>query len=120
MMAWIEEKGRVDRLSTRAEVLQRYEQLDVLYESVLKDGKLRTRKELVQGNFREEGRVLIHIGPDGRPYFGGKGNHRLAIAIAAGLEQFPAQLGVVHISALDSLWRYRSSVEDPLTNAYIE
>lgn len=107
MMAWIDEKGKVDRLSSRAEVLKRYEQLDALYEVVRKERRLRTRGELVAGNFREEGGVLVHIGPDGRPFFGGKGNHRLAIAIAAGLEYFPAQLGVVHLSALHSLPQYR-------------
>lgn len=108
MMSWIREKGKVDRLSSHEEVLQRYQQLDHLYETVVAERRLRTRKELVAGNFREEGGILVHLGPDGRPYFGGKGNHRLAIAIAAGLEYFPAQLGVVHVSALNSLSRYRN------------
>lgn len=111
MMSWIDKNGKVDRLSSRQDVLKRYEQLDDLYEQVVKEGQLKTRKELVRGNFREEGGVLIHIGPDCQPYFGGKGNHRLAIAIAADLAFFPAQLGVVHESALDCLSNYRFEPE---------
>lgn len=108
MMAWIRERGRVDRLSDHDHVLKRYKELDVLYEMVLREGRLRTRNELVRGNFREEGGILVHLGPDGMPYFGGKGHHRLAIAMAAELQYFPAQLGVVHADALDSLPQYRS------------
>lgn len=118
MMQWIDEKGKVDRLSTRADVLTRYKQLDDLYSAVLKEQRLRTRSELVAGNFREEGGILIHIGPEGKPFFGGKGNHRIAIAIAAGLEYFPAQLGAIHFSALDSLPQYRHCPTPSLAPSY--
>lgn len=108
MLRWIEANGKVDRLSNREQVIKRYAELDALYERVVKEGRLRTRQELVKGNFREEGGMLFNIGPDGEPYFGGKGHHRLAIVLAAGLECFPAQIGVVHSNALDSLSGFRS------------
>lgn len=109
MLAWIKDNGKVDRLSNREQVVKRYEELDALFTIVVKERRLRTRKELIKGNFREEGGILVHIGPDGTPYFGGKGHHRLAIALAAGLDSFPAQLGMIHVDALNSLVRYRSN-----------
>lgn len=112
MMEQIHIHGKVDRLRTLADIKLRYQQLDALYISIQKAGHLSTRQELVPGNFREEGGILINIGPEGAPYFGRKGNHRLALAIAAKLEFIPAQLGVVHIDGLLALPNYR---ETPLT-----
>lgn len=107
MMEQIRRNGKVDRLRTLADVKTRYAQLDTMYGKVRKAGRLSTRQELIAGNFREEGGILINIGPDGVPYFGFKGNHRLAMAIAAGLDEFPAQLGVIHTDGLESLHYYR-------------
>jgi len=108
MMERIRLHGKIDRLRTLTEVKTRYAQLDMLYESVKKAGRLSTRQELIPGNFREEGGILINIGPDGAPYFGRKGNHRLAMAIAAELDYVPAQLGAVHINGLPALPGYRN------------
>ena len=69
---------------------------DVLYEEVKKEGKLKTMKELKRRNFREEGGVLIHIGPKGKLYHGNAGNRRLSIAILLGLDMIPAMIGYVH------------------------
>ncbi|WP_417316330.1 MULTISPECIES: hypothetical protein [Gammaproteobacteria] len=107
MMDYIKLHGKVDRMQSREDIETRYKELDQIYNSVLQTHCLRTRQELIKGNFREEGGILVHIGPDGMPYFGGKGHHRLAVAIAAGLERIPAQLGVVHIDGLSALPAYR-------------
>ena len=61
---------------------------------------------LVKGNFRERGGILVHIGSDGEPCFAGAGYHRFAIAKILNL-RFPAQIGCVHIEALDHLDEYR-------------
>jgi len=112
MMEQIRLHGKIDRMRSLADIKLRYHQLDALYENVRKSGCLSTRQELVPGNFREEGGILINIGPEGAPYFGRKGNHRLAMAIAAGIDRIPAQLGVVHIDGLSSLHQYRNAQAD--------
>jgi len=81
--------------------------LDELYNIVTQSGTLSPRHELIKGNFREEGGILVHIGPDGAPYFGGKGHHRLAVALAAGVDLIPAQIGVVHRDGLTKLGAFR-------------
>lgn len=108
MMGYIEQHGKVDRMKSRQDIEVRYQELDKLYYSVLETQVLSTRQKLIKGNFREEGGILVHIGPDGMPYFGGKGHHRLAVAIAAGLDRIPAQIGVVHRSGLAELETYRT------------
>jgi hypothetical protein len=107
MMEQIRLHGKVDRLRSLADIKLRYQQLDAIYDSVLNTERLNTRQELISGNFREEGGILVNIGPNGTPYFGRKGNHRLAMAIAAGINIVPAQLGVVHIDGLSALSDYR-------------
>ncbi|WP_111498262.1 hypothetical protein [Marinobacter bohaiensis] len=108
MMRHIREHGKVDRLRTLAQVDARYDELDRLFESVIRAGQLSPRQDLIAGNVREEGGPLVHIGPDGAPYFGRKGHHRLAIALAGNLDYLPAQLGVVHVDGLSGLMRLRS------------
>ncbi|MCL7945956.1 hypothetical protein [Marinobacter sp. ATCH36] len=107
MLDTIEEKGKVDRLKNLDDIKERYKSVDRLYDQVASTGRLRARSELIPGNFREEGGILIHIGPGGTPFFGKKGHHRLAIALALELEYIPAQLGVVHASAIDHLGVFR-------------
>ncbi|MCZ4287103.1 hypothetical protein O4H29_19910 [Marinobacter salarius] len=116
MMDQIRKHGKVDRLRTLEDVKLRYRQLDALYESVRQAGRLSPRDELIPGNFREEGGILVNIGPDGKPYFGRKGNHRLAMAIAAGIDRIPAQLGVVHIEGLPALPDYRNAPPNETAN----
>jgi hypothetical protein len=116
MMDQIRKHGKVDRLRTLEDIKLRYRQLDALYESVLQAGRLSPREELISGNFREEGGILVNIGPDGKPYFGRKGNHRLAMAIAAGIDRIPAQLGVVHIEGLPALPCYRNAPPNETAN----
>lgn len=107
MMDYIRQRGKVDRLASEEDVRVRYEELDTLYNTVIHTGTLSPRCDLIRGNFREEGGILVHIGPDGFPYFGGKGHHRLAVAVAAGVDRIPAQIGVVHRDGLSRLGTFR-------------
>lgn len=107
MLDIIENEGKVDRLRSLHDIEQRYAAVDTLYNEAASARRLSTRAELIPGNFREEGGILVHLGPDGAPFFGRKGHHRLATAIALCFEHIPAQLGVVHVSALEHLARYR-------------
>ena len=97
----VEEAGIADCCRSERDVIDRYERLDQLFDQVKMEGRLRSKIEL--GGYREMGGVLIHIGPDGEFYFGGNGNHRLAIALALELDEIPAQLGSIHIGALGLL-----------------
>jgi len=90
----------VSECATRADILRRYERLDIIFEEVRRTGALRSmqrRKGLFQ---RESDGVQIHLGRGGEPIFGETGTHRLAIALVLGLPCIPASLGFVHESAL--------------------
>lgn len=107
MMAQIHRNGKVDRLRTIEDVKTRYRELDELYAHVKRAGGLNSRQEFIPGNFREEGGILVHIGPAGEPIFGKKGHHRLAIAMALNLRLIPVQLGATYQPAIKHLRHYR-------------
>lgn len=109
MLEAIRRHGKMDRMKSLEDIRRRYQELDELYDTVQANGSLSTRQDLNPRNFREEGGILVHLGPEGKPYFGKKGHHRLAAAIAAGLPKIPAQLGVVHIDALSALNQFRAA-----------
>ena len=89
-------------IETEKEIVLRYEELDNIYYQIKKEGRLKSQSELFEGNFREKGGVLIHIGPNGEPYFGLKGNHRFAIAYILNIP-IPAQIGLVHKSSVNRI-----------------
>jgi hypothetical protein len=91
---------------TRADLVQRYESLDRVFEQVREEGRLRTRDELDAGAIRERGGIFVHIGRWGQPVFAKEGCHRLAMARALALPTVPAQVGTVHPEAL-GIWRQR-------------
>ena len=99
--------GVTDQCRTHQDVQRRYETLDEIWADIRKRGSLPSRGELVPGNFREVGGILMHIGPGGEPVFSGAGCHRFAMALMLD-KPFPAQLGIVHISALGALSEMRS------------
>jgi hypothetical protein len=105
-------EGVSDNCRTREDVQQRFEALDDIWARVKREGHLPTRKELLPGNFREVGGIMMHIGPGGAPVFSGAGCHRFAMALILG-KPFPAQLGIVHESALAHLPDFRSSTAGP-------
>lgn len=107
MLDRIGEKGKVDRLRNIRDIKKRYENVDLLHEKVALKGGLNPRSQLIPGNFKEEGGILVHLGPEGEPFFGMKGHHRLAIALSLELDYVPAQLGVVHVSAINHIGPFR-------------
>jgi len=98
--------GASDNCRNIDDVLNRFHELDMAWQEVQSMGRLKTRKEINPKNFREIGGILIHLGPGGEPIFSGAGCHRFAMALALG-KPFPAQLGCVHITALEALTHYR-------------
>lgn len=108
-------KGSVDGCKNMNDVIERYKNLDALFEEVKKEGRLKTRTEINPKAYREHGGILIHIGPNGKPYFGMGGAHRFAIAQILGIVM-PAQLGIIHKSAIPLLPNLRQRKE-PSTNA---
>lgn len=104
MMQRIAECGELDGCRNLEDVIARYDRLDLMFERVKREGRLRTQSELRPDNFRERGGVYIHIGRHNNPIFGSGGCHRLAMATALEIDEIPAQLGVVHPAALAS-WR---------------
>lgn len=97
---------------SREEIMARFRMLDQAFNEVKKDGRLKTRQELNPGNFRERGGILIHIGKDGKLFFGGNGFHRLAMAYVLNLQQIPACIGVVDKGAIPYLQTYRKREAD--------
>lgn len=58
----------VDGCYTEADVAQRYAKLDLLFDTVKTEKKLRLRKEMSPKRFRETGGVYVHIGRGGGYY----------------------------------------------------
>lgn len=89
-----------------AEVLQRYEMLDRIFEEARCNGRLRPMHEIDPHHFRAHGAVSIHIGEHGEPIFGGSGLHRLAICFVLGID-VPAVVGCVYRPAIPTYARLR-------------
>lgn len=100
MLDLIRERGSADGCRTLAEVISRYERLDVMFRQVCSEGRLRSRSELQRRGFRASGEIYMHVGRGPQLLFGNGGNHRFAAARIAGLSCIPAQLGVVHPEAI--------------------
>jgi hypothetical protein len=114
-MSW-EETGRLDRWAeiirgegvvynckTMEEVRERLAGWDRIFEKVRAERRIRSRSEMSPGNFRERGGIGIHVGPSGLVYKGRGGHHRFAMSLALDLSVIPAQVGVVHVSAIPAL-----------------
>lgn len=93
----------------REKIIQRFAKLDQLFDETKKQRRLKTREEIDPNAFREKEGILIHIGPGGKPFFGGGGFHRLAIARILKLEEIPACIGVVDRDSIPHLKHYRKS-----------
>jgi hypothetical protein len=107
LLGMIEQQRRaVDGCLTLDDVIRRYEELDRLYEVVERDRYLLPQHDLPGASFRERDGVYAHLGRDGRPIFGCKGHHRLAIARILELPMIPAQLGMVHEDLVPG-WKHR-------------
>ena len=94
------EKRPVEGCRTREEVVARYRRLDEMFKEAKRTGRLKTRGEIDPAAIREEGGVLMHIGPGGEPIFGGAGVHRFTVALLLKIP-LPCVAGSVDRSALD-------------------
>lgn len=89
------------------DVVRRYENLDRVFDQVKQEGRLRLKTEADSKNhWIDDREAVVHIGPGGEPFFGGYSLHRFAIAYILNLP-FPAQIGLVHKSALPYLDGFR-------------
>ena len=105
--AWTEKHPGHNGCFTRQDIVNRYAQMDRLFEQARSEGRLRWQHELATPNFREYGGPLISITRDGRMVTSREsGNHRLAMALLLGLNAMPAQVGLVHRSVIHG-WRDR-------------
>ena len=98
MVMMIKKVGRFDGCLTTEDIVSRYNEMDQLWESIRAEG-MKSFPANHLSRARERRGVLIHIGRNGQPIFGGTGCHRMAIAKILDLENFPAQLGVIHKDA---------------------
>ena len=112
MMKRIAVKGSMDGCRTFDDVVARYNALDRVYETVKRDGCLRSQKEL-RSQKREDGGILIHIDRFGEPVFGLAGCHRMSMALVLDLAYIPAQIGFVHPDGVQHLYKYRQKPELP-------
>lgn len=92
----IEQHGRFDKCGNLNEVMLRLELLDVIFDQVKKDGRLKTRYDLglTQSPVDETGGIYMHFGRTGRAIFGGGGFHRFMIARILLLPLMPIQIGI--------------------------
>jgi 5-carboxymethyl-2-hydroxymuconate isomerase len=107
MLDQISRRGRQDGCFDLDDVKTRYRRLDELFETVRREGRLRTMSELDPRARNEDGGILIHIGPAGEPAIGDSGKHRMTIAKVLGLEIVPARIGYVHRDAVPLLPQLR-------------
>ncbi|UMZ74717.1 hypothetical protein [Natranaerofaba carboxydovora] len=110
MLKNIYKRGDVDGCKTIEDVIHRYKQLDNIFESVRKIGRLLTREELEGKNrwfAKGRGEIEVFIDREGKPIHGEGGNHRLAMAKILDLDLIPATIGVVHPQGIKYLYYYR-------------
>ncbi len=102
MLDLLKSTERVDGCSNHSDILKRYVRLDKLFADCKADNRLKSRRELLPNNFREEGGIYVHFGRTGEPIFGAGGCHRLAIAKILNLPAIPIQIGAVHPDGLSA------------------
>jgi hypothetical protein len=103
----VKKEGSKDGCKSFDDIVRRYDNLDAIFEQASLEGRLRTKEEIdptLYWDKLEEAKV--HIGPDGKPFLAEYGYHRFAIALILKIP-FPAEIGLVHISSLPYLDRYR-------------
>jgi|GEM_PF-4627209 len=105
----IERHGKYDRCSSLEEVEERYRQLDLVFETVKKEGRLKTGEEINPVKIREQSGIFVHLGPERELYLGGGGLHRFAIAYILNLPVMPAKVGLVHEKAIAYLDQLRNN-----------
>lgn len=107
MAELIHQNGKIDGCAYIEEVYERYKNLDDIYKEVKEERRIKSMEELYDNNFREFGGVFVHLGPEGEPYLGMGGLHRFAMAKTLNIRQIPAQIGIVHQTALPVVPEFR-------------
>lgn len=93
---------------TENDLKDRLNKLDILYEHVKVEGRLKTRKEISPSCIRESGGIQVSIDRKGNLMLNqGGGFHRFSIALLLGLEKIPAQIGIVEKEAIPLFVKYR-------------
>ncbi len=100
--------GKKDGCRTMEDVYLRYKALDKTFSTVNKQKRLLTQSELSMFAFREHGGINFHVGPEGEPFFGQIGQHRLAMALVVGIKRIPAELGAIYVGSLPFLKKFRN------------
>lgn len=100
MMRLVEKHNGFDELHSRRDVEARYESVDRLYDDVCATGRMKTRKELGATWWSERGGIYGHLDRNGEFLRFRNGNHRFGIAVCAGLETIPVDVGLVHPDAI--------------------
>ncbi|WP_298864709.1 hypothetical protein [uncultured Sulfitobacter sp.] len=116
-MDWIAQHGSLDGYTTLEEIKHRYQQIDRLYRQINLERRIKPAWLLHPDNpvlCASDG-ILIHVGPDGRQFFGAGGIHRMAICHLLGLQTSPAQLGCVHPDGITSVDVMRPKQHRPLS-----
>jgi hypothetical protein len=83
------ENDSVDNCTNRAELVDRYERIDELYENIRREGYREDRHSSTDY-------IAAHIARDGKFLFAGSGCHRLAIARLLDLDEIPVWIRVRH------------------------
>lgn len=92
--------GGLEGCFTREDVVERYRRLDHMFEEAKSTGRLKTRGEIDSMALREEGGVLMNVGPGGELIFAESGVHRFTVAWILNIP-LPCVVGAVDRSALD-------------------
>lgn len=86
-------RGKIDGCASAEDLAERYRKLDLLFEQVRKDGRLKAAEE--RGAPLTDD-LFVSIGRDGRLLFGVGGSHRLAIAQILGFSSIPVRVLMRH------------------------
>lgn len=84
-----ESSGTIDGCQNKAELEERYQKIDNLYENIKRKGY----DESQHGRYDY---IAVHIGRNGDLIFAGSGNHRLAISKILDLEEIPVWVRARH------------------------
>lgn len=98
----IAQEGPINGYRCSADVNRRYDELDSIYRHVRSSRELHSMRELAMQRFRGWGDMLIHVGHGLELLLGRGGHHRFAVARCLDLELVPAQIGVIHRTAVES------------------
>ena len=100
-----------DNIEDYSKIDRRYSKLDKIFQEVSTTRQFKKQQEIHVLGFRAYGSVFVHIGPNGKVYFAGGGNHRLAMAQVLNLT-IPAQIGLIYYKEMNTYKKLKT----PLTN----